>query len=195
MSEDTRERIMTAARATVQAHGYNGLSFRDLAREIGIKSASVHYHFPTKGDLGAELARRYSENAQTKLDAISASTPDPAACLQRYAAIFRQALEKNNRMCLCGILAAEYDELPDAVRTEVRAFGDVNIAWLAMVLGRVDEPRDAEATRQWAVSLFAAISGAQLVARSRNDLALYDAVVKSYRVSGLIPAESRLQAN
>jgi TetR/AcrR family transcriptional repressor of nem operon len=61
--QDTRETIMTLARATAQAHGYNGLSFRELAKAVGVKSASVHYHFPTKGDLGAALARRYREEA------------------------------------------------------------------------------------------------------------------------------------
>jgi DNA-directed RNA polymerase specialized sigma24 family protein len=39
------ESIMDAARAMVQARGYNGLSFRELAKEVGVKSASVHYHF------------------------------------------------------------------------------------------------------------------------------------------------------
>ncbi len=63
MTTDTRETIMRAARAAVQAHGYNALSFRELAKEVGIKSASVHYHFPTKGDLAAALARRYADEA------------------------------------------------------------------------------------------------------------------------------------
>ncbi|MDF2795086.1 MAG: transcriptional regulator, TetR family [Pseudomonas orientalis] len=53
---------MTAARKMVQTRGYNGLSFRELAKEVGIKSASIHYHFPTKGDLGAALAKRYTED-------------------------------------------------------------------------------------------------------------------------------------
>lgn len=38
--------------------GYGGFSFRDLAAEIGIKSASVHNHFPTKAAMAAAVARR-----------------------------------------------------------------------------------------------------------------------------------------
>ena len=41
-ANDTRQTIMNAARATVQARGYNALSFRELAKEVGIKSASIH---------------------------------------------------------------------------------------------------------------------------------------------------------
>jgi AcrR family transcriptional regulator len=60
---DTRQVIMDTAQAMVQAKGYNALSFRELAKAVGIKSASIHYYFPTKGDLGAALARRYTETA------------------------------------------------------------------------------------------------------------------------------------
>jgi TetR/AcrR family transcriptional repressor of nem operon len=56
---DTREQIMALGRSTVQAHGYGGLSFRELAKAIGIKSASIHYHFPAKADLGAALVQAY----------------------------------------------------------------------------------------------------------------------------------------
>ncbi|WP_404711781.1 TetR/AcrR family transcriptional regulator [Sphingomonas sp. MMS24-J13] len=185
MTVDTRETIMDAARAIVQAHGYNGLSFRDLAAEVGIKSASVHYHFPTKGDLGAAIARRYTETARVDLDDLLARTSDSSACLARYTAIFRRALEDDNCMCLCGILAAEYDDLPPAVKAEVRAFADVNVAWLTKVLALA--PEGIVQPGQRALAIFAAIGGAQLAARSRNDIAIYDAIIESYRTSGLVP--------
>ena len=59
---NTKERIMEAARLTVQDLGYSGLSFRELAKDVGIKSASIHYYFPSKGELGAALASRYTEH-------------------------------------------------------------------------------------------------------------------------------------
>src|SRR4051812_42752897 len=89
---DTKEQIMTVARLTVQAHGYSGLSFRELAKEIGIKSASVHHHFPTKADLGAAVARRYWQDTAARLDAMLAKTPDPVRCLRHYPDVFRTAL-------------------------------------------------------------------------------------------------------
>jgi TetR/AcrR family transcriptional repressor of nem operon len=186
--QDTRETIMAVARTTAQAHGYNGLSFRELAKAVGIKSASIHYHFPAKADLGAALARRYHEDAQATFDGFLDETPDLGQRLRRYVATFRLALENGNRMCMCGYLAAEYDDLPDAVRAEVRAFADGNVAWLARVLSEGRDAGDPAAAEARALAIFAAIGGAQLAARSRGDIAVYDSIVETYRETGLIPA-------
>jgi TetR/AcrR family transcriptional regulator, transcriptional repressor for nem operon len=185
-SMDTRETILAAACAAATAHGYGGLSFRELAKEVGIRSASIHYHFPTKGDLAAALARQYTDLARGDLQSILDSRIDPPACFKRYVALFRKALENGNRMCLCGILAAEYDDLPKDVRAEVVAFADLNVEWLAKVLGRVKGPK-GQSKEHWAQAIYAAIGGAQLAARSRGDIATYDRIVEAYRVSGLIP--------
>ena len=187
MTTDTREMILTAARTTVQAHGYSGLSFRDLAKDVGIKSASVHYHFPTKSDLGATLAHLYTQNARADLDRVLAETHAPAACLRLYVGFFRKALEHDNRMCLCGIMGAEYDALPDAVKAEVRGFADTNVAWLTQVLARLPAPKAPDAIARWGLAIFAAIGGAQLAARSRNDIAAYDQIIEGYAASGLLP--------
>jgi TetR/AcrR family transcriptional repressor of nem operon len=188
VKSDMRETIMAAGRKTVQAHGYNGLSFRELAKEVGIKSASIHYHFPTKGDLGAALARRYWEEAKAAFDGFSAETPEPTLCLRKYTDVFRLALENGNRMCLCGFMAAEYDDLPDAVKVEVQAFADVNVVWLTKVLSSMGTAGDAGKAEQRALAIFAAIGGAQLTARSRADVSVFDRIVESYRVAGLIPS-------
>ena len=88
-------------------------------------------------------------------------------------------------MCLCSFMAAEYDDLPDAVKTEVQAFADVNVAWLTRMLAAASVPASKRETR--ARAIFAAIAGAQLMARSRADLKLFDVLIESYRGSGLIP--------
>jgi TetR/AcrR family transcriptional regulator, transcriptional repressor for nem operon len=185
-SMDTRETILAAARAAATAHGYGGLSFRELAREVGIKSASIHYHFPTKGDLAVALARQYTDVARGDLQAILDAGIDPPACFKRYVALFRKALENGNRMCLCGILAAGYDDIPKEVRAEVVAFADLNVEWITKVLRRVKGSK-AQTKEQWAQAIYAAIGGAQLAARSRGDIATYDRIVESYGICGLIP--------
>src|ERR1700733_15797371 len=111
MSSSAREAILAAAKRTAQAHGYNGLNFRDLADEVGIKAASIYYHFASKADLGAAVARRYWEDTASGLEALSAETPDQVDCLRRYPEVFRKALASGNRMCLCSFMAAEYDDL------------------------------------------------------------------------------------
>jgi len=183
MNPDTRETILSVARETAQAHGYGGLSFRELARQVGIRSASLHYHFPTKADLGAALARRYAEEAKATLDGFWNEAPNTVLALRKYTGVFRRALEDGNRMCMCGFMAAESDDLPRAVRAEVRAFADVNVAWLAKVLSAAAVP----VPEQRALAIFAAVGGAQLAARSRGDVAVYDRIIDGYRASGLIP--------
>jgi TetR/AcrR family transcriptional repressor of nem operon len=184
---DTKQRIMDAARPTVQAHGYSGLSFRELAKEIGIKSASIHHHFPSKADLGAAVARRYWEDSAAALEALLAESSDPIRALRQYPGTFRKSLENNNRLCLCSFMAAEYDDLPEPVKKEVQAFADVNVAWLSKVLSAANVVSSEESEGR-ARAIFAAVAGAQLVARSCSDISLFDSLIDGYRVAGLLPA-------
>ncbi|MBN4096037.1 TetR/AcrR family transcriptional regulator [Methylobacterium sp. OT2] len=187
MSGNARETILEVARQTAQAHGYGGLSYRDLAAEVGIKPASIYHHFASKADLGAAVARRYWETTATELDAMLAETGDPKRAMQRYPEFFRRSLADGNRLCLCSFMSAEFDDLPEAVRAEAQAFADVHIAWLAKVLvaARAVKAKDSEARAR---AIFAAVSGAQLFARSRSDISKFDDLIESYRASGLIPA-------
>lgn len=186
MAENARESILEAARRTAQAHGYGGLNLRDIAAEAGIKAASIYYHFPGKAGLGAAVARRYWENTAANLEALSAAIKDPAKALQAYPNLFRRSLEEDNRMCLCSFMSAEYDDLPDAVKTEVQAFADVNVAWLARMLSAAcGAGLDWEARAR---AIFAAVAGAQLMARSRASLSLFDTLIGSFIDSGLIPS-------
>jgi TetR/AcrR family transcriptional regulator, transcriptional repressor for nem operon len=187
MSSSSREAILAAAKRTAQAHGYNGLNFRDLADEVGIKAASIYYHFPSKADLGAAVARRYWEDTASGLESMLAETPDPVSCLRRYPEVFRKALATGNRMCLCSFMAAEYDDLPEAVKREVQAFADVNVTWLSRLLSAASVVSAGE-SEQRARAIFAAVAGAQLIARSRSDIALYDSLIDGYRAAGLLPA-------
>ncbi|MEZ2310537.1 TetR/AcrR family transcriptional regulator [Paraburkholderia sp. RCC_158] len=184
---NSREQILAAATRVAGAHGYGGLNFRDIAAEVGIKAASVYHHFPSKADLGAEVAKRYCEQFSAMLAARLAASGDPIVCLREYPDTFRSALQNDNRMCLCSFMAAEYDDLPDTVKKEVQTFADVNISWLAKVLiaaGGVAKEESEERAR----AIYAAIAGAQLMARSRSDITIYDSLVRNYRKAGLLPS-------
>jgi TetR/AcrR family transcriptional repressor of nem operon len=186
MSTDTKDRIMEAARLTVQDLGYSGLSFRELAKEVGIKSASIHYYFATKGELGAALVSRYTAFHAEIMEALLAESVDPKTCLARYTDVFRDTLRNGNRMCLAGILAAERNDLPDEVRSEVVKWGEMNENWIARVLAKL-ETADPQAIKRRARAIFAAVSGAQLTAHSRGDVSVFEEIVAAYRESGFIP--------
>jgi TetR/AcrR family transcriptional repressor of nem operon len=84
-------------------------------------------------------------------------------------------------------MAAEYEDLPEPVKKEVQTFADVNVAWLSRVLSAATGVSSEESERR-ARAIFAAVAGAQLIARSRSDISLFDALIDSYRVTGLLPA-------
>src|SRR3569832_2021124 len=103
LSANSREAILAAATQIAQAHGYQGLNFRDLAADVGIKAPSIYHHFASKADLGAAVAKRYWEDTAAALDGISAEfADDPARALHEYPTrVFQKTHKNNNRLCLC----------------------------------------------------------------------------------------------
>ena len=186
MSADTRETILAIAREQVQAHGYDGLNFRDIAERVGIRAASLYHHFPNKAALGAAVARRYHEDTQATLEALSTLHGDPRACLRAYPDIFRKALDQKSRICLASFMTAESDDLPEEVRAEVRVFVDINAKWLAAHLFAAALVGPDAATLH-AEAIYSAIAGAQLIARGHGGLRKYDEIVERYRQVGLLP--------
>jgi TetR/AcrR family transcriptional repressor of nem operon len=186
MNTNSKEAILTAARRTAQAHGYNGLNFRGLADEVGMKAASIYHHFPSKADLGAAVAKRYWEDAAAELEAMSTKIDNPLERLRRYPEIFRRSLASDNRLCLGSFMSAEYDDLPEEVKKEVQAFADINVTWLARTLVAASVVKSSQSEKR-ARAIFAAVAGAQLLARSRSDISLFDTLIDSYRQAGLLP--------
>jgi TetR/AcrR family transcriptional repressor of nem operon len=187
MASDKKQEVMMAARLMVQANGYNALSFRDLAEAVGVKSSSIHYYFPTKGDLGAALARQYTEEFLGYLDGLLAQGVDWKTCVAKYADVFRDTLLRENRMCMVGVLAAERPLLAPEVQAEVERFTALIVGWLARVLALGKPKMDAAAVKGWAFAVFSAIEGAQLVARGCNDVQVFDNTLAAYRTAGLLP--------
>jgi TetR/AcrR family transcriptional repressor of nem operon len=187
MSTNAKEAILLEAKRIAQAHGYNGMNFRELAERVGIKPASIYHHFASKADLGAAVARRYWEDAAVNLDRIAEEEADPRAALQRYPEVFRGSLESGNRLCLGSFMSAEHDDLPEAVMKEVRAFADINVAWIAKMLVSANVVRPGREAETRASAIFASVAGAQLMARSRADLMVFDTLIDAYRTTGLLP--------
>lgn len=130
---DKRSELELLARDKVQRGGLRSLSFRTLAEEVGVKSSSVHYYFPEKDDLTAALIRKYSNEFMDRLEMVSASGDALRGKLNSFVDIFEQAA-RNDKLCLCGMLAAELSALDEGCRTLLRAFFDRSEEWLVRVL-------------------------------------------------------------
>jgi TetR/AcrR family transcriptional regulator, transcriptional repressor for nem operon len=173
---DTTARILDVAERLVQLRGFNGFSYADVASELKITKASLHYHFPGKADLGRSLIERYSSRFTGALEAIDQRERDPMAKLEAYAKIYADVLTER-RMCLCGMLAAGYDTLPEPMQEAVIDFFDVNEAWLTRVLdGGVADGKLilSGSSAEAAQAIVSGLEGAMLIARPYDDVKRFD---------------------
>jgi TetR/AcrR family transcriptional regulator, transcriptional repressor for nem operon len=177
---DTARRALDVAERLVQTRGFNGFSYADIADSLGVTKASLHYHFPTKADLGRRLIERYETGFLETLAAIDAAHPQAGDKLVRYARIYAEVL-RANRMCLCGMLASDYATLPKPMRERVRHFFDENERWLARVLddGRKSRQLDFKgAPVEVARMIVASLEGAMMLARSYGEVSRFDAAAE-----------------
>ncbi|MBI3855131.1 MAG: TetR/AcrR family transcriptional regulator [Planctomycetes bacterium] len=171
-SAATASRILDIAERLVQTRGYNGFSYADISSELRLRNASVHYHFPLKSDLGRRLVARYRENFMAALAALERESGDARRRLRRYASLWARVLRDRDRMCLCGMMAADIATLPRAVRAEIRRFFEENEAWLVRVLSEGRKAKSLRLAGTPAVEarlLTMGLEGAMLVARSYGE--------------------------
>ncbi len=168
---DTATRILDAAEKLVQRRGFNGFSYADVAAALGVTTASLHYHFAGKAQLGRALISRYSQRFFDALAAIERRTPHAVERLEAYTNLYATPL-RQRRLCLCGMLAAEYQTLPKPMRDAVVEFFDRNEVWLVRVLeaGRAEgRLRFTGSTADTARMIVYGLEGAMLVARPYGD--------------------------
>lgn len=167
----TPARILDIAEDLVQARGFNGFSYANIAAEVGISKAALHYHFPGKADLGLALITRYAERFSASLADLDRAEATPTERLAAYARLYDQVLHQS-KMCLCGMLAAEYQTLPAPMQAAVAGFFEANENWLEKVLeeGSQDASLRFRGTaRETARLVVACLEGAMLVARPSRD--------------------------
>ena len=177
---NTAQKILDSAERLVQTRGFNNFSYADIAGELGITKASLHYHFAGKAELGQALIARYGERFGAALARIDENQSDARGKLKAYASLYADVL-RGKRMCMCGILAAEYPTLPKPMQDAVIAFFDDNERWLAAVLRQGQAERSLSfsgAPDDTAQGILGTLEGAMLVARPYGDLERFEAVTR-----------------
>jgi TetR/AcrR family transcriptional repressor of nem operon len=130
---DTRSELLSCAETLIRCRGYNGFSYADLAREVGVRTATIHYHFPTKRDLGVQLIASYDEKYDRALAEITNATQNGAERIESYAKLYLNGLEQE-LSCLCAVLAITPNLLPAEMHESVCRFFRKHLRWLEMVL-------------------------------------------------------------
>jgi TetR/AcrR family transcriptional repressor of nem operon len=173
----TPSQILDVAERLAQIRGFNGFSYADVAGELHITKAALHYHFATKAELGEALMERYASRFAQALAAVDTNVEDAPAKLDAYAGLYLDVL-RNQRMCLCGMLAAEYQTLPGRMQQAVIRFLDDNEAWLTDVLERGRRDGSLSFTgpaREAAQMIVSGLEGAMLLARSYGEVERFEA--------------------
>jgi TetR/AcrR family transcriptional regulator, transcriptional repressor for nem operon len=168
MAGDTREQILKTASDLLQERGFNAFSFAHIAEALGVKTAAIHYHFPTKTDLGLALIERYRARYKKWMDDAAAQQLAPQAQLEGYILIAGRFCD-STKACPAGVLQAEFGAIPPEMQDAVRKMVKELHRWLARVLddGRAqrvfkfDGSADDKATMTMAL-----LQGALLTARA-----------------------------
>lgn len=137
---NTREHLLEAAADLLQRVGYASFSFRDLADKVGIRAASVHYHFPTKGDLGLALVDWFRAQDNPDIEHLCKANPNIRDRLLALADHVAEHTCTSGKSCPINLLLSEFSVLPEPLQLKVRAWVDECIASMAAWL---DEGRKA----------------------------------------------------
>jgi len=178
---DTRAQILDVAENLVQTRGFNGFSYADVASQVGVTTAGLHYHFPGKNRLGEALIERWTRRHMRALAAIETEHATAPARLAAYADLYA-GISRGKRLGLCGMLAAEHQTLPPPMRELVATFLTANEDWLERILdaGRDDARLAFEGSaREAARVILAGIQGASLIARPHRDADWFRTVAHS----------------
>lgn len=163
----TSTQILDVAQELVQTRGFNAFSYADISEVVGIRKASIHYHFATKAQLGQALAKRYREEFASALEQIRETTSDRYKQLAELVKIYEEDLKKD-RLCLCGMLSTDILTLPPEIRDEVKAFIAATETWIQESIQGGCEAGSLACDKPEMVAkmLLAALTGTQLIARA-----------------------------
>ena len=174
-SNPMREAILDAAEKRIRSVGYNAFSFRDLAEDVGIRSASIHYHFPQKVDLGVHLVIRYTERFRLQLERFDRN--DLIESLDQFFKLYSDALIVGEQVCLCAVLAAETMSLPPTLREKVKDFFTLNLNWL----NDLNAQHNLSKTAPRPIEVLTCLEGAMTIANAMGDKKLLTHVIADYK--------------
>ncbi len=174
---------MDLAESLVQEKGYNGFSYAHIAGELKVKNAAIHYHFPTKEELGCAVIKRYRDRFQLWINNSRVKDLSPEEKLDWFFSIYTNTRADNGKVCLAGSLETEFNSLPASLRQETEALTSELLTWLEAAL---KEGRDAGVFRfggepaSKAALILSSLQGALQMARALGTSKFHD-VVKQHK--------------
>ena len=187
---NTRRAILDLAETFLQEKGFNGFSYAHIAKELDVKNAAIHYHFPTKDELGCAVIQRYRDRFQLWINNSRIKDISPQEKLDWFFSIYTNTRADNGKVCLAGSLETEFNSLPVPLQEQTEALTRELLSWLQTTL---QEGREAgvfhfggDASSKAALIL-SSLQGALQMARALGT-DKFHAVVKQHKQDLLVPA-------
>jgi AcrR family transcriptional regulator len=181
---------MDLAETFIQEQGYNGFSYAHIAKELEVKNAAIHYHFPTKEELVCAVIQRYRDRFQLWINNSRIKELSPQEKLDWFFSIYTNTRANNGKVCLAGSLETEFNSLPIALQEQTEALTHELLAWLQATL---QEGRQAgvflfggEAGNKAALILSSLQGGLQMARALGTEK--FHAVVEQHKQDLLAPA-------
>ena len=130
-SMTTKSKIIQIGDALIREKGYNGFSFSDISKQLNIRNASVHYHFPTKTDLGVAIVQKHITGLE-HLIGLNAGK-DPLQKLHAFLSIYEN-IKSEDKICLVGTLATDLCTVDSEVRLALKILVDRILQWVIQFL-------------------------------------------------------------
>ena len=181
-SSDTSNQLLDVAQDLIQKRGYNSFSYKDLAAIVKIRTASIHYHFPSKADLGEALVLRYSSVLEQALAEIDRRGRSSKAKLKKFIGLYRDT-EDRGCICLCGSLASDLETLDEPVKDAVALYLARSRAWLTDTIsaGIADDEFTIDGQpSEAAAMLLASLQGSLILARVQGGTSVVDQVQRIF---------------
>ncbi len=177
MKSDTKTALLDVAEYAARARGFDGFSYAYLADAVGIRKASIHYHFPTKAALSMALMDRYHMTLEAECNRIRTSHVTGAGQLLAITELYRDALNNGKTLCLCVSLISSRESLSEEVIQKIKAFRAMMITQIEAVLRLGQEDNSISGITDpvpEARAVLALLEGAHLAARAEEDVAVFD---------------------
>ncbi|MCR6639188.1 MAG: TetR/AcrR family transcriptional regulator [Sporocytophaga sp.] len=127
----TKESIVNIADDLIRRRGYNAFSYNDISKVLAVKNAAIHYHFPTKSDLGVAVIDLHIQKIDHFIKGVAPlSEPEK---VEAFLNIYEQ-IQINKKVCLVGTLATDWDTIDDKIQQKLIVFVNIVGDWLTGVM-------------------------------------------------------------
>jgi TetR/AcrR family transcriptional repressor of nem operon len=181
---DTKKKILDIGEKLILSRGFNGFSYKNISSALGVQNAAIHYHYPSKCDLGVAIIERARHRFQKWSEEIEKKDLNEWQKLDEFFNIYTHYLNSSESVCLSGALETEFKTLPEGIQMATRGLVFDLLAWMENFLLRGRDNGSFSFTgeaKDQAVVLLAIVQGSLQMVRA-TDPTYFEAAIRQARL-------------